>query len=96
MRAEASERPSGFTLRRARSYAEAAVLYEEARATNLDPMYIAGGKHWEWYFPKVRDDLIESQQGNGAWSDNVGEAFATAMACVILEIPYNYLPIFQR
>ncbi len=33
----------GFTLRRARSYAEAAVLYEEARATNLDPMYIAGG-----------------------------------------------------
>jgi squalene cyclase len=62
----------------------------------VQAMYIAGGAAWEWYFPRVREDLIESQQGNGAWSDNVGEAFATAMACVILEIPYNYLPIFQR
>jgi len=62
----------------------------------VQAMYIAGGPYWEWYFPRVREDLIESQQPTGAWTDNVGEAFATAMACVILQIPYNYLPIFQR
>ncbi len=62
----------------------------------VQAMYIAGGAHWEWYFPRVREDLIESQQASGAWVDNVGEAFATSMACIILQIPYNFLPIFQR
>ena len=35
---------------------------------------------------------------SGAWPNQIGpgEAFGTAMAVLILEIPYRFLPIFQR
>ena len=32
---------------------------------------------------------------NGTWRDNVGTNYATAMALLVLQIPYRYLPIFQ-
>ncbi len=34
----------------------------------------------------------------GRWVNNVGpgDAFSTAVACMILQIPRQYLPIFQR
>ena len=42
--------------------------------------------------------LLKSQQENGSWKNSVGpgQAFSTAVACIILQIPYQYLPIFQR
>jgi hypothetical protein len=38
------------------------------------------------------------QEPPGAWPTRVGPgpAFGTAMAVLILEIPYRFLPIFQR
>jgi prenyltransferase/squalene oxidase-like repeat protein len=62
----------------------------------VQAMFIAGSPHWDWYWPAVRNDLVNMQREDGSWKDNVGEAFATAMATIILQIPYKYLPIFQR
>lgn len=61
-------------------------------------MYHAPSPHWERWYPAIRNDLLEKRNStNGAWTDNnYGSALATAIATLILQIPYNYLPIFQR
>lgn len=58
--------------------------------------YQAGGRIWKEMFPRIRDDIVGAQKPNGAWKDLVGPHYATSMACIILEIPYRYLPIFDR
>jgi len=57
----------------------------------------AGGEYWGKWYPAIRDELLSSQQGDGSWVDSsVGPDFGTAMACIILQIPNDYLPIFGR
>jgi hypothetical protein len=38
------------------------------------------------------------QQGDGRWCCEVGpgDEFSTAVACLLLQLPRQYLPIFQR
>jgi hypothetical protein len=64
----------------------------------VQAFYIAGGNAWTVYFTRIRRELLERQLTSGAWpcSDGPGEAFGTAVATLILQIPYQYLPIFQR
>jgi hypothetical protein len=62
----------------------------------VQAMNVAGGKYWREYFPPVRDEIIAKQRANGMWVDDVGPAYATSMACLIMLIPCNYLPIFQN
>ena len=59
-------------------------------------MWQAGGASWDRWYPAVRDDLIGRQRSDGSWIDPISAEFATAMACLILQMPNNYLPIFQR
>lgn len=63
-------------------------------------MYYAGGKYWARWWPALRATLIQSQSANGSWTNgesrNYGTAFGTALALITLQIPYRYLPIFQR
>jgi hypothetical protein len=62
-------------------------------------MWTAGGKYWSEWFPAIRDQLItkDDRQSNGAWIDHrFSNDYATAMACIILQIPNNYLPILQK
>lgn len=60
-------------------------------------MYIAGEPWWGAYFSRARDDLVSKQRPDGAWpADNVGPAFTTAVATIVLQVPNCYLPIFQR
>ena len=64
-------------------------------------MYTAGArtpKHWDDYFPKMRDTLLKKQnKGDGSWmGDSVGTVYGTAIACLILQLPYNTLPIMHR
>jgi hypothetical protein len=34
---------------------------------------------------------------DGSWSDHmINSEYGTAMACLVLQMPNNYLPIFQR
>lgn len=62
----------------------------------VQALYQAGGRHWSNYFPRLREEIISHQETDGGWVDDVGRNYATAMACVILQIPAEYLPIFQR
>ncbi|MEM7262384.1 MAG: prenyltransferase/squalene oxidase repeat-containing protein [Planctomycetota bacterium] len=55
-----------------------------------------GGDYWDHWQKKVWRDILRAQQRSGYWRDLVGRNYATAMACVILQIPYQYLPIFER
>ncbi len=58
--------------------------------------WIRGGADWlEWY-PAIRDELIRRRTGQGYWQDSIGNEYGTAMALIILQMPNNYLPIFQR
>jgi hypothetical protein len=64
----------------------------------VQAMWTAGGSYWSEWFPWIRDELVNRQkaQTNGAWRDAICEHYGTAMACLILQIPNNYLPIFQK
>ena len=46
----------------------------------------------------MRAHLIEDQGSDGHWSNTVGpgDVFSTAVACIVLQVPKQYLPIFQR
>jgi Prenyltransferase and squalene oxidase repeat len=59
--------------------------------------YMAGDVYWDAYFPATRDQLLAMQTPQGSWQgDGVGEVYGTSVATIILQLPYKYLPIFQR
>ncbi|MCC6572453.1 MAG: hypothetical protein IT462_01565 [Planctomycetes bacterium] len=65
--------------------------------------YATGGlRAWEDWNKLNRSNFLRMQHDNGAWTDEIGgwdpekNAYATAMACLILNIPAGYLPIFQN
>src|SRR4029079_17152053 len=60
-------------------------------------MWLSGPNDWEWYFPTMRDRLLATQASDGSWDgDSVGKTYGTAIALIILQMPYQYLPILQR
>lgn len=63
----------------------------------VQAMWHAGGNYWRQWFPAIRDELLGRQSPNGSWPDpTVNSEYGTAMACIVLQMPNNYLPIFQR
>ena len=64
----------------------------------VQAMYTQGGHHWQNYFTRLRDLLLRMQEPDGSWPNRSGpgQCFGTAMAVLVLEIPYCFLPIFQR
>lgn len=60
-------------------------------------MYLAGEEKWSKYFPPMRDILLRKQADDGSWDgDHVGSTYGTAVALIILQLPYKNLPIAQR
>jgi hypothetical protein len=60
-------------------------------------MWTAGGTYWQEWYPGIRDELIRTnRRSDGGWHDTVCSHYATALACIILQIPNNYLPILQK
>jgi hypothetical protein len=60
-------------------------------------MWTAGGSYWSEWFPFIRDELSDQRRPNGSWNDHHFCAhYNTAMACIILQVPNNYLPILQK
>src|SRR5262245_33757493 len=65
-------------------------------------MWTAGGRYFRDWFPAVRDELMRRAAQGGHRQDNhwfdgtFCRHYCTAMALIILQIPNNYLPIFQR
>lgn len=62
----------------------------------VQAMWHAGGDQWKTWYPGIRDELVRMQQDNGRWLDLISPEYGTAMACIVLQMPNNYLPIFQR
>jgi prenyltransferase beta subunit len=63
----------------------------------VQAMWHAGGEHWLKWYPSIRDELLAKQMPDGSWSDSIiNNEYGTAMACLVLQMPNNYLPIFQR
>lgn len=59
-------------------------------------MWQAGGERWNRWYPAIRDELVARQHEDGSWLSSKGNEYATAMALIVLQMPNNYLPIFQR
>ena len=60
-------------------------------------MYLSSDENWKEYFPSVRDHLLRTQSNDGSWmGDSVGETYGTAIALIVLQLPYGHLPILQR
>ncbi|HWL93271.1 MAG TPA: prenyltransferase/squalene oxidase repeat-containing protein [Phycisphaerae bacterium] len=60
-------------------------------------MYLAGTKEWKKYYPKMREQLLATQEEDGSWEgDGVGRVYGTSIALIILQLPYSNLPIMQR
>jgi prenyltransferase beta subunit len=59
-------------------------------------MWHAGGNHWSKWYPAIHDALLSRQREDGSWADAISNEYGTAMSCIILQMPNNYLPIFQR
>ncbi len=59
-------------------------------------MFLAGGKYWRDWYPKVSKEFIDSQRTDGSWEGDVGREYGTAMIVLAVIVPNRYLPIFQR
>ena len=62
----------------------------------VQAMWTAGGDYWKEWFPAIRDELLNTQMTDGSWFDPLCRHYGTAMACIILQVPNNYLPILQK
>jgi hypothetical protein len=63
----------------------------------VQSMFLAGGEHWETWWPAIRRELLDSQLDDGSWDDrSAGKAYGTAMSLIVLQMPKRYLPIFQK
>jgi squalene cyclase len=90
---------------------EGAIKYMEATADDRQHYWYGhyyaahafhqiGGKKWEDYYDRMKTKLLATQQRDGNWRDSkeaqVGPAYQTAIAVLILSVPAHYLPIYQR
>jgi len=64
----------------------------------VQAMWHAGGKYWSQWYPAIRDELVSRQNSDGSWISptDLAPEYGTAMATLILQLPNNQLPIFQR
>jgi hypothetical protein len=58
--------------------------------------YLAGEPYWSSYWRVTSKMLLTTQAQDGMWVGEIAPPFDTAVACIILQIPYRYLPILQK
>jgi hypothetical protein len=62
----------------------------------IQAMWHAGGKRWNEWYPRLRDELLSKQASDGSWSSSYGPEYGTAMALIILQMPKDVIPVFAR
>ena len=93
---DAIEKGLKYLMKRKPGRSSGGSYYFYANYYAVQATWHAGGEYWDTWYPAIRDALLKSQQGDGSWNDaQVGSEFGTAMACIILAMPYNYLPVFS-
>jgi hypothetical protein len=70
--------------------------YEYGHYYAAQAMWQAGGRRWARWYPAIRDELLSRQHADGSWTSGYGPEYATALCLLVLEMPENQLPIFQR
>ncbi|RJP34416.1 MAG: hypothetical protein C4547_10840 [Phycisphaerales bacterium] len=92
-------------MKRALAYAKRTILPSEpeqghfyyAHLYMAQSVYVSNDPYWGDYFPRLRDRLLANQAPDGSWfGDGIGEVYGTAVALIILQLPYNCVPIMQR
>jgi prenyltransferase beta subunit len=84
-------RPEKGVVQRVETYFEYGHYYA------VQAMWQAGGERWAKWYPAVRDELLRRQSPtDGSWDSAYGHEYATAMCLLVLQMPENQLPIFQR
>jgi len=59
--------------------------------------YQRGGREWDRYYRSIAARLATSQLSDGSWmGDQVGTSYGTSIALIILQLPYQNVPIYQR
>lgn len=60
--------------------------------------YQHGGERLRSFYARLASDLLASQLPDGRWQNRTGpgDGLGTAVACILLQMPKQYLPIFQR
>lgn len=59
--------------------------------------YQRGKKEWANYYRTISRRLQSAQAGDGSWmGDQVGTTYGTAIALIILQLPYKFVPAYQR
>ncbi len=76
------------------SSGESHIYYGYYYATQA--MFQAGGEYWAKWYPAVTRWLLRKQMKDGSFTYSLGSDYATAMAAIILQVPFRYLPILQR
>lgn len=61
-------------------------------------MYLSGDQKWRRYYSAITKTLVAEQDpADGSWTgDHVGPTYGTAVALLVLQLPYKNLPIMQR
>ena len=67
----------------------------------VQALYLSGDvRRRDRYWPRIRDELISLQNADGSFRNKVDHQrsleYCTAMGCLVLEVPLETLPIFQR
>ncbi|MGH9362922.1 MAG: prenyltransferase/squalene oxidase repeat-containing protein, partial [Thermoanaerobaculia bacterium] len=82
--------------------------YEEDHGTYIQfylsqARFLLGGSRWRDYYRTESRLLVGDQEANGSWltleersRHGVGEVYSTSIALIVLQLPYNRLPVFQR
>ncbi len=58
--------------------------------------WLRGGSQWETWYSSLKRILLGLRGRQGSWFDYNSPEYGTAMACLILNMPRNLLPIFQK
>jgi uncharacterized protein YfaS (alpha-2-macroglobulin family) len=60
--------------------------------------YQAGDAAVNHWYPRITAQLLARQRADGSWpgGENLHPSFNTAMAVLILGVPYRFLPLYQR
>jgi len=55
----------------------------------------AGEESWDRWYPVVLTELLQRQSADGNWHDpNIGDEYATAMALIVMQFPFDCVPLF--
>jgi hypothetical protein len=72
------------------------MYYEYGHYYAVQTMWHAGGETWNRWYPAIRDELVSRQRDDGSFPPAICVDYATSMCLLVLELPNQVLPIFQR